>query len=167
MKTAKILFAAALFFIIGNLHAQEKEPKTKVTVNSEFSRIEKLINSKNFEFMANTAFSTNGASKNLVGSNYSIMFSEELISSYLPFYGTGYAGMALQKDTGMRFQGNPEVFTISKKEKEYEIDAVVKTENDTFSISINVSASGYANLSISSNNRGTMSYQGEIGASGK
>lgn len=149
-------------FILGTASAQEKDLKANTNQETvQASGILNLLNSKKFEFIANTVFPLTGAPKNLVGSGYSITFSPEMVISYMPFYGRGYSGMALSRDKGMRFQGKPEDFSV-RKNKSYEVNATVEGENDIYSISISVSDSGNANLTISSNNRGTISYQGEI-----
>lgn len=161
MKIHTILMTTLFCFILGNTFAQEKSVKAQgsnETIN--MSSIEELLNSKTFEFIANTAYPASGTPKNLVGSSYSVSFSPEMIISNLPFYGRGYSGMAMGRDKGMRFQGKPEKFSIEKK-KEYEVKTIVN-DGDTFEISLSVSDSGYATLTISSNNRGTISYQGEI-----
>ena len=155
MKTQHILYFVLIFFSFGQVNSQGKTEKAK-------SSIETLLNSKNFEFIANTAIPLTGAPKDLVGSNYSITFTPEKVISYMPFYGRAYSGMAYGRDKGMRFEGKPEDFIITNTGKGYEINANVKGENDTYIISIITGNSGFATLSISSNDRGTISYQGEI-----
>ncbi len=154
MKALRIFSAVVVFFIFGNVFAQNETEK-------EQTSIETLLNSKNFEFIANTAIPLSGPTKNLVGSNYSITFTPEMAISNMPFYGRAYSGMALGRDKGMRFKGKPENFTIEKT-GEYQVSTTVNTENDTYEISLSVSDSGYATLTISSNDRGTISYQGEV-----
>ncbi|MBK5213831.1 MAG: DUF4251 domain-containing protein [Flavobacteriaceae bacterium] len=162
MKKHIFLFAAFFCFILGSVKAQENAIKANTNQETnDTNNIENLLNSKTFEFVANTAYPTSGIPKNLVGSNYSVTFSPEKIVSNLPFYGRAYSGMALGRDKGMRFQGKPENFTIEKN-KEYQGSATVNAENDTYEISLSVSSSGYATITISSNDRGTISYQGEI-----
>lgn len=161
MKLKTILTAALISFILGNVSAQEKGLKAdtdKETVS--ISNIAGLLDSKTFEFIAHTVFPSTGSPKNLVGSSYSVTFSPEMIISNLPFYGRGNSGMALRKDTGMRFKGLPEDYIFVKK-KEYQVDVIVNDE-DTYEISLSVSDSGNAKLSISSNRRGTITYQGEV-----
>ncbi|MDC8000176.1 DUF4251 domain-containing protein [Aequorivita todarodis] len=162
MKIQSLLVIALFCFTLGNASAQEKDLKVnanQVTENS--SNIERLLNSKSFEFIANTAFPTGGTPKNLVGSGYSVTFSPEKIVSNLPFYGRAYSGMASGPDKGMRFQGKPENFTIAKN-KEYQVNTIVNENGNTYGITLSVSDSGYASLSISSNARGTINFQGEI-----
>lgn len=141
--------------MFGNANAQDETEKTQ-------SSIETLLNSQSFEFIANTAIPLSGPTKNLVGSNYSITFSPEMVISNMPFYGRAYSGMTMGRDKGMRFKGVPENFTLINSKNGYEVTTSVKGENDTYVISITTGNSGFATLSISSNDRGTISYQGEI-----
>lgn len=156
------LFAAFFSLAIGNVQAQFRTAEKKLIVKTEQSSIESLINSKNFEFIANTAYPTSGPSKNLVGSDYAMIFSPESIKSHLPYYGRAYSGMNMGRDKGMRFEGKPEEFIIEKNAKGYQIQSKVEAENDRFSITLTVSESGYATLTINSDNRGTISYYGEV-----
>ena len=162
MKKHILIFAALFSFGFASVQAQDKISKNKLSISTEQNSIEALLNSKNFEFIANTAYPTGGTSKNLVGSDYAIIFSPKMVKSHLPFYGRAYSGMNMSKDKGMRFNGKPQDFKIENNDKGYHVQTKVEDANDTFSISISVSNSGYATLTISSNNRGTISYYGEI-----
>jgi hypothetical protein len=164
MNYHRILFATLFCFILTTVSAQQKDSETNA--NKEITKtvsIEELVNSKTFEFTANTAYpSTGTAPVNLVGSNYSVTFSPELIISFMPYYGRVSSGMSMSRDKGMRFEGSPEAFIVISNEKGHEVQTKVKDENDTFSISMSVSDSGYATLTISSKNKGTISYHGEV-----
>lgn len=155
MKALRIFYSLFILFIFGSATAQNKTERPQTS-------IETLLNSKSFEFIANTAIPLSGPTKNLVGSNYSISFSPEMIISNMPFYGRAYSGMTMGRDKGMRFEGMPEDFTVINSKNGYEVSTSVKGENDTYVISITTGNSGFATLSISSNDRGTISYQGEI-----
>jgi hypothetical protein len=155
MKALRIFYSLFVLFIFGSAAAQEKTEKSN-------SSIETLLNSKNFEFIANTAIPLTGATRDLVGSDYSITFTPEMVISNMPFYGRAYSGMAYGRDKGMRFKGKPENFNITNSDKGYEITVTVKGESDTYVISISAGNSSFATLSISSDDRGTITYQGEI-----
>ncbi len=163
MKANTFLFTLLFSFIfLGCATSKEKGIERNTNQqNVDTSSLGNLLNSKNFEFIANTVFPTTGSPKNLVGSGYSVTFSPEMIISNLPFYGRAYSGMALSRDKGMRFKGKPEDFTVENN-NEYQINATVNGENDTYEISMSVGESGFATLAISSNDRGTISYQGEV-----
>lgn len=155
MKALRILYTLVVLFIFGSTTAQNKTEKPHTS-------IETLLNSKNFEFIANKALPLGQPPKNLVGSNYSITFSPEMVISNMPFYGRAYSGMIMGRDKGMRFKGKPEDFIITSAKNGYNVTTTVKGETDIYVISISVGYSSFATLSISSNDRGTISYQGEI-----
>lgn len=155
MKISRIFYAVLFFLTIGSVAAQDTPERIQTSIKT-------LLNSKNFEFIANTAIPLSGPPKNLVGSNYSITFSPEMVISNMPFYGRAYSGMQLGRDKGMRFAGMPENFRVTNTKNGYEVNTQIKGENDTYIVSITMGNSGFATLSISSNDRSSISYQGEI-----
>ena len=161
MKTHILLLTVLFCFIIGNTSAQEEDTKIDTNKEAVYSGgIAELLNSKTFEFIANMVYPTSGAPKSLVGSGYSVTYSPNMIISNLPFFGRAYGGTTMGRDTGMRFEGKPESFSVEKK-KEYQINTIVR-DGETFEMSLSVSNSGNATLNISSNKRGTISFQGEV-----
>lgn len=161
MKSHVIFALLAVCFFSGCMVSQNKEGVVKTSIKTQKS-IESVIMSKTFEFVAMTAFPTGHAPKDLSGSGYSISFTPKEIISNLPFYGTGNSGMALSRDKGMRFKGTPENFTVEKTDRGFEIQANVTDKDDSFSISLTVSNSGYGTLNITSKNRSAISYYGEV-----
>ena len=162
----KITYLMALmvsaFLFCGNISAQIKKDKALGNEDVISDPVGALLDSENFEFIANTMFPMGQPSKNLVGSDYSVSFSPKMILSDLPFSGVAHRGMGVGRDKGMRFQGKPMDFSIIHSEKEYHVTASVKTDDDSFDISMDVSKTGYATLTIESKNRESVSYQGEI-----
>jgi hypothetical protein len=80
----------------------------------------------------------------------------------MPFFGRAYAGAGYGGDGGLKFKEKPGTFTIEKNKKEYTVTAVVKGDNDTYKISLSVGFEGNARLTINSNNRSSISYNGNI-----
>lgn len=143
-----------MFFLLsGTLVSQNKE-------TPQSSSIEALLDSKRFEFIAHSAIPLSMPIKDLVGSGYSVIFSKEEIISVMPFFGRAYSGANMGRNKGMRFQGKPKVFTIEKS-NEIQVNVEVK-DGDTYKLTLRVSDSGFATLHISSNDRETISYRGEV-----
>jgi hypothetical protein len=130
----------------------------------EMKQVDTMVNAKEFVFVARTANPMGMRPVDLTTNPNFVKFQPELIDSYMPFFGQAYSGVGYGGDTGLKFKGKPEVFTIVKNKKNYQIDASVKGETDFFRISLQVSFEGSASLSITSNNRSTISYTGEISA---
>jgi len=99
---------------------------------------------------------------NLNTNMYNVSFAPENIISYLPYYGRAYSGAGYGNDSGIKFEGKPEEFTVTKGKKNYTVKAVVKGERDQFSLILTVSFEGSASLTVNSNSRSSISYNGVI-----
>ncbi|WP_269242992.1 DUF4251 domain-containing protein [Flavobacterium limnophilum] len=162
----RFLMLVLITFSFSNASAQEK---TKKQLKEE-AKLEKqkkvalLVDSKEFVFSPRSVSPQGGRSITLTDVSYSMEFHPDLIKSYLPFFGRGYGGIGYGGDSGMDFEGKPTVYTIEKTKKSYLIKAEVKGERDSYSIMLSVYFEGNAYLSINSNNRSSISYDGDIKA---
>jgi hypothetical protein len=162
MKTI-FYFVVIFCFIVSSAVAQEPAKKTKQELKLEKQKeTEEMLNSKTFVFVARTAFPSSGRSTSITSGASTLKFAPDLITSDLPFFGTSTRPTGYGTDSGMKFEGKPEEYTMEKKKSGYEIRLVVKTTMDTFRISLTAGGDGYASLSIYSDNRSSMSYSGEV-----
>jgi hypothetical protein len=161
----QVLMGLFLLIVISG-YSQEKSKKQL----KEEQRLEKekqteaLINSKAFVFTAKTAFPQDAKSINLTGNANIVKFSNDWIESFMPFFGRAYSGVGYGADNGLKFEGKPKEYTTTRTKKNYEVSVTVKGENDTYHLSLSVGLQGNASLTISSNNRSTISYNGDISA---
>lgn len=125
-------------------------------------QIDVLVNSKMFVFVARIALPQGFRNMDLTSNPNYIQFHPQTIKSEMPFFGRAFSAIGYGLDGGLNFEGTPEEFTIEKAKKSYLIKAVVKGEKDTCRMNLSVFRNGSATLSISSNNRSTISYNGEI-----
>lgn len=164
MKSKKSILVVLLLMGVSFGFAQEK---TRKQLRKE-QKIEKvrqtmnLIDSKEFVFVGDKAFSFGFRDIDLTTNPNFIEFKPDYIRSEMPFFGIGYSGIGYGGDKGLKFEGKPSKLTIAKGKKSYEIKATVKGEQDVFTIFMTVYLEGSAALMISSNNRSTISYNGEI-----
>lgn len=164
MKKHSCLILALIALAVTSVYSQDNDKKASREEKKveQQAQMEKLVTSKTFVFVGVTAYPLGQVPVDLGSNTNSVTFTPELIQSDMPFYGTGYSGMAMGRDTGMRFSGKPEDFTVVKGEKGYEINMGVRGETDMYTISVVVGFEGSATLTISSIDRSTISYQGEI-----
>jgi hypothetical protein len=125
-------------------------------------QMDALLSSRNFVFHATRALPSHGNSIDLTTNVSYVKFSPDFIDSYMPFFGRAYSGVGYGNDQGLHFKGQPEEFKIDRKKNKYQITAMVRDGNENYRLYLTVTPSGSASLSISSNNRESMSYQGEI-----
>jgi hypothetical protein len=166
MKTKAIIIIVLLCFFNFTLSAQEKSKK-ELKAEKEIQQqkqIETLLNSKNFVFEAQKATPQGGRLVHLDYNTYFLKFNETKTTCDLPFFGRAYNVAYGGSDSGMKFEGTPEKINIEKKKKSYYVTATVKGKDDSFDLSLSVFYDGGATLSINSNNRAPISYDGEVKA---
>lgn len=154
-----------LLLLIGTLPVMAQSTDRKAEKERKKIENEKvtadLMAGKNFVFKASRAMPTGFKSMDLTTNPNFVRFSEELIKSEMPFFGKAYSA-PFGGDGGLKFEGKPEIYTITKGKKEYAVEAKVKGKGDYFTIQLSVSFDGGATMSIASNNRSSISYFGEI-----
>jgi len=162
----RILTFTFFVFCLTNAIAQEKSKKQI----KEEAKIEKqkqvsaLVDSKEFVFTPRSVTPQGRSNINLNDVSYAMEFHPDLIKSYLPFFGRAYGGIGYGGDNGMEFEGKPTIYTVEKKKKSYLIKVEVRGERDSYTIMLSVYFEGNAYLVINSNNRSSISYDGEIKA---
>jgi len=164
MKT-KALFLTILFalvFLPGKSQEKSKKELKEEKKIEKQKQVESMMNSKEFRFVGKTALPSGMRSVNLTSNPNYMKFQPEMIVSEMPFFGKAYGAVGYGNDTGVKFKGKPEKFEVVKKSKTFEIEAEVKGTGDNFRISLSVGLEGSASLSITSNNRSTITYQGDI-----
>ena len=150
--------------ILVSAYPQEKSKKQlkEEERQKKMQQIETLINSKDFIFVARYALPMGKRQIDLTSNPNYVKFNPEQFDGYMPFFGEATSGIGYGADQTIKFRDKPETYTIEKKKKNYQVDAKVKGENDIYRLSLSVTFEGSASLSIVSNHRNTISYQGEI-----
>jgi len=163
MKTKILILSILTSLILTSAFSQEKtkkELKEEEKIQKQI-QIETLVNSKDFVFVAKYALPMGASQVDLQTNPNYVKFNPEMMDGYMPFFGTANSGIGYTDPT-IKFKDKPETFNIEKKKKNFLAEAKVKGENDFYRLSLSVMFEGSASLSIISNNRGTISYQGEI-----
>ena len=155
-----------LFFTavsITNAIAQEKSKKQL----KEEQKLEKqkqialVVESKEFVFVAERVIPQSGSAL-ILTSEFDVTFHPDLIKSFLPFIGRGFSGIGYGGDEGMKFEGKPTLFQVENTKKGYQIKIEVRGKTDSYSMMLDVYHNGNAYLTINSNNRSPISYDGTI-----
>ena len=165
MKTTVSVLFVLLCFLSFPVIAQEKTKK-ELKAERDLQKqkeIEGLIDAKKFNFEAQKATPQGGRFINLDYNTYFLKFNPEKTTAGLPFFGRAF-NIAYGGDGGIKFEGIPQNIKIDKKKKSYMITASVKGKDDVYDLMLSVFFDGGATLSINSNNRAFISYDGEIRA---
>ena len=157
--------AFVMLFIVASGFAQESSRKAK----RERERIEKqqqiqaMIEAKEFVFVAARALPSGGGSIDLTTNTNYVKFRPDTIESYMPFFGRAYS-IEYGGDGGIKFEGKPEEFkVVTRKEgRGYDIHVTVSVTRDSYKLSLSVGADGNATMTVTSNQRSSITYNGHI-----
>jgi hypothetical protein len=162
----KLLIIALLIISIVTVNAQETEKKSKkeIRAEKEAKQIEEtkaVVESKMFVFDARNVNPMKGRSITLT-SEYDVKVTKDSIYSYLPYYGVAYTASYGGTDSPMIFDKPFETCNMEKTKKGYEVKVAVKNGNDRLDFSFYISETGSTTLSVSSTNRQSITYYGDI-----
>ncbi|WP_264553993.1 DUF4251 domain-containing protein [Flavobacterium sp. N2038] len=164
--SAKLSILLVLFWFLNFPALGQEKSKKELKAEQQQQKqkeIEALIDSKNFVFEAQKATPLGGRLLHLDYNTYFLKFSLEKTTCDLPFFGRAY-NVAYGGDGGIKFEGVPENIKVEKKKKSYILKASVRGKDDVYDLLFTIFSDGGASLSVNSNNRAPISYDGEIEA---
>lgn len=157
-----------LLAIISYVLSQTKEEKKQLKAEQEVKESKittELINSGSFQFEATWATTQKGRRINLIGNPNYLKLNNNEADVDLPFFGEAFSGsIGISGDGGIVFKGTPENYKtdFNDKKQKHTIEFKGKGKNDTYDFSLTVFKNGNANLTVNSNNRSSISYDGKI-----
>lgn len=161
-RTLLISILLIIYINVGFAQSKSKKELREAKRNMQIATTDSLLKCKSFSFVAQTAIPQAGRTMHLSGANYTVKVVNDSVYCSLPFYGRAYSSSSYGGDGGMNFIGKAENVTLEKKKKNYILKNTVKGEKDTYKLFFNIGFEGTASLSISSNNRSSISYNGTI-----
>jgi len=130
--------------------------------------IKNMVDNTNFYFNADYALPQRGGSK-LLTSTYDVKVTRDSIIAYLPYYGQAYlAPDPGTSEGGIKFTSTNFSYKVNPGKKGgWEIiikpkDHDITNWRDVQQMVMNISADGYASLSVLSSNRDPISFEGDI-----
>lgn len=163
MKTIVLSFFLSFSMLIGLAQEKTKQQIKEEQKLAKQKKVEDLLNSKDYEFIADWAYPQSGRSINLTTNPNFFRVKNDSIHSEMPFFGRAYSGVAYSNDGGgLNFKGVMKDYTMTKGKKNYIVKTEVRGTSDNYSILLTVYFDGGASLNINSNNRASISYRGEV-----
>ena len=163
----KLMLFAALVVLTVSVQAQTSEKKSKKEIKAEkkaqqIAETKMLVDSKSFVFDASTANPMKGRTVNL-STDYQLTIKNDSVNSYLPYYGVAYSGAAYGGgDSPMVFKQPLESYSSEVTKKGYMVKFKAKNGNDVIDGTLHVSETGSTSLSVSSMNRQSITYFGNL-----
>lgn len=130
---------------------------------ADFEQLVTLIEGGNYQFLARSASPSGGRTIQLT-SEYTMEARDGVYQAHLPYFGRAYQA-SYGGDGGIEFSGEPENLEITRNDRKntLSVSFVVKTDKDLYTLKLEVGASGFGTLMVSSQNRQNISYYGQAG----
>ncbi len=158
MKTFRIIFASCMamfILIVGPVSAQTRSEKEATVL--------RLLNSKNFTFVAESASPMSGGNIRLNSFNYQVSFYKDSLDSFLPYFGTAFRAQYGATQSPLIFASSDFTYeTKTSKKGGKTVTIKINTPDDPDMITLSVSPSGYGTLQVNSINRQPISFYGVI-----
>ncbi len=160
----KIYLAILFFAMIIPLQAQSKKELKEQKAKENYAKTKELVNSKNFVFEADWASTQKGRRINLTTNPNFLKVQGDQVIADMPYFGVAQSAIGYSGDAGIKFETAPEKYSVDFNDGKYKItvkfDARNKSEN--FNTVLTIFKNGNASLSISSNSRNHISYDGKV-----
>ncbi|SER09874.1 DUF4251 domain-containing protein [Pedobacter rhizosphaerae] len=169
MKPLKSILTAALFFLAAQTFAQTDKETTL-----------RIVKDKAYTFVANTAIPMSntdvnkilsmlpggqgGSTINLTGSQYDFKVTPDSVVAYLPYYGRAFNAPFDPTEGGIKFTSKNFTYKESKNKKgNYTIQINTKdVKRDNYMLTLNITTTGYASLTATSNNKQPIIFNGYL-----
>jgi hypothetical protein len=159
-KVITPLSIVMLIFFSLTAHSQSSEKQEKE--NAKIDALGKAIDSRRFVFMAQSATPMSGRTRQLTY-DYKLDLRNDTVISDLPYYGRAYSSSYGGSDGGINFTTTN--FEYSSKEGAkggWDIIIAPKEIRTVTRMMLNVSNAGYGTLTVTSNTRQQISFNGYI-----
>lgn len=158
-----------ILFLIGTmLFAQEKTKKSRKEIRKEraaqrIAEVDSILSSGTFYFDINSAHSSLFNTVHLTDL-YFIKLTPDSVFTNLPYYGRAYRINYSDEDGGINLSHPHTALETEMRKKNKQYSFSVKTNFDKYDFYVSVSSTGYASISVSSMNRQTIRFNGELTA---
>jgi hypothetical protein len=162
MKTLRniliLLLIAAAGLNIANAQAAKKDKKP-----TKEAYVKIRVDAKRYTFLATYVLPQRGGGRQLT-SDYDLRVTPDSVISFLPYFGRAYFDVPYGgADGGMKFTSTKFTYEIKEKKKGgWEVSIKPADVKNIDRLLLNISADGYASLSVNSTNRDFITFDGYI-----
>ncbi len=160
----KHIFIALLLCSISAFAQNSKKEAKEQKRETEYQQIAELIDSKQFEFIAQKANAQKGAMIDLTSRPNFMRVTNNTSEADMPYFGRAYSAGYSSSDGGIQFNGPIDGYEVQKNDKKRKVIVRyrVKGTDDTFDCTLTISGQENASFSVTSNKKQGISYLGSI-----
>ena len=152
----------------GSKDKQSRKETRKEKRLNDYNKVKELIESKDFVFNARRAFPTGMRSIDLTTNRGTITVKNDTVTADLPYFGRSYVGN-YSGEAGIKFEGKIKKESVEPNDKKLKLtySFTVIDSQDQYDVSIVVTSSESASVSIITRNKASISYSGELEKAGE
>ena len=159
-------FSVLLFCLAFNALAQtDKTTTAKIVAEKNFVFVATAANPLNVNDINNILRqmpgNMNGGSISLTDSNYDVVITSDSLVAFLPYYGRAFSAPMTTEENGYKFKSKDFSYTSTQRKKGgWEISINTKDVKNSPKLNLSINENGYATLTIISNNKQSINYNG-------
>jgi hypothetical protein len=166
----RFLFLLISILLTLGVCAQKAERKSRKAIKAEresiiFAKIDSMIMAKDFNFVARSANPMQMQAVQLT-SEYHLKVNGDSVFVFLPYYGRAYQADFSSTDGGIKLADAMKAYTVKQQKSNYEIRFEAENRRDTYRFYLTIGKGGYASLTVNSNHRQTIIFNGVIAGLG-
>jgi len=156
--------AAMLLVLVASMQITFAQESKQDKIEAQAAALKTLVESKNFVFVPQSVTPLTGRTRQLT-SYYDLMISKDTITSNLPYFGRAYTAPINPEDAGISFTSTDfEYYATPGKKGGWVIVIKFKNQTQAREMNLTIFDNGRADLVVSSNNRQSISFSGDIKA---
>jgi hypothetical protein len=163
MKTLiKIIFA--LFISLQVIEPATAQTKKQVRDAAKVAEVKDQLDAKTFTFQARYMYPMGGGQRYL-NTDYDVRVTKDSVIAFLPYFGVAYsgAGYNTNEDNGIKFTSTKFDYTSEVKKNGSRYIVIKPTDSRTTNqLVFNISPNGSTDLSVISNNRQRIRFDGYL-----
>lgn len=157
-----ILLLAILSFIAGSTPAFAQASEKEQKAAAEAAATKSLVESQRYMFVAQTMLPLSGHAR-AITTPYDLRIKKDTLSADLPYVGRAFSTDYGSSDNAMNFKTTSFAYTKNDgKNGGWDITITPKGVRNVSKMFLKISSSGFASLSVQSNTRQSISYNGHI-----
>jgi hypothetical protein len=143
----------------GVSNAQTKTSKKA----AKLAAVKKSVEARHYTFNADYVLPLRGGARQLT-TEYDLRVTPDSVISFLPYFGQAYLDVPYNPtDGGIKFTSTKFDYKVDERKKGgWEVTITPKDAKNIQRLILNISADGYASLSVTSTNKDFISYNGSL-----
>jgi len=164
MKTLYLATIIMLSMMLSAVAQNSKKEEKKRQKEEQYQAVLNLVASGKFDFFARKANTQKGRQVDLTTRGNYLRIDGESASADMPYFGRAFSAGYSNSDGGINFDGQMEEHEVEQNDKKQRvlIKFKVRSPDDTFSCALTIYSIQSATLSVTSNKRQAISYNGEM-----